>query len=96
MLKFASSTKEDREVVVRLDSDGAHIVSCWPDKTKQLIKKYGLPAEVTLNQEGKVASAFWSIPDLITFRSPKKAPTAKRLAAMKASGERLGRAKKAA
>ena len=90
-LKFASTTKEEREVVVRLDLEGAHIASCWPERTKQLIKKYGLPEEVTLNGEGKVASAFWTLPDLITFRSPKttKPPTEAQIAARKAAGDRL-------
>ena len=54
-----------------------------------------------MNQEGKVASAFWTIPiGQITFRSPrkgtKKPPTEAQIAARKAAGERLGRAKKAA
>ena len=78
-------------MVVVLSADGAHVTSCWPDRTKQLIKKYGLPEEVTLNGEGKVASAFWNLPDLITFRSPKttKPPTEAQIAARKAAGDRL-------
>ncbi len=78
-------------IEVVLDTDGAHVTSCWPDRTKALIKKYGLPEEVTLNREGKVASAHWSIPDLITFRSPKKAkpPTEAQIKARKAAAERL-------
>ncbi len=97
-LRYASSTKEDREVVVRLGTDGAHVTSCWPDRTKQLIKKYGLPDEVTLDREGKVASAHWALPDLITFRSPKKSkpPTEAQIKARAAAGERLSRSKKAA
>ncbi len=73
-INFASTTKEESEVIVRLDyQEGkVHICSCWPVKSRMLVKRYGLPHEVTMNRKRGITSAFWTLPlKAITFRSAK-------------------------
>ena len=50
-LNFATTPKEESEVIVRLDyQEGkVHICSFWPVKSRMLVKRYGLPHEVTMS-----------------------------------------------
>ena len=70
-LALAPTPVEEQEVTTRLSRTTglAHIVSCWPGKTKRFQKRYGPPQRVSM-RNGLVTAAFWDVPlRCITFRS---------------------------
>ncbi len=77
-LRFAPTTFAEQEVTVQLDAKErvAHVCSCWPDRTKRLIKRYGSPDRVSTDREGRVTAAFWKLPmNRVSFRGPvRRAP----------------------
>ncbi len=67
---YRGTGRNEQEVLLRLDRlDGqAHINSTWPEWSRKLERLYGAPKKVT-QREGKVTSAFWTIPlNRVTLR----------------------------
>ena len=72
-MNYGGTLESEQEVVVRLDrTDGqAHICSTWPAWSRKLERRYGAPRKVT-EREGKVTSAFWTLPLEVVRLHPTK------------------------
>jgi len=69
---YGCVSQDEMEVTIGLDRESrqAHICSAWPEWTRKLERLYGSPKRIT-ERDGKVTSAFWTIPlRLVTLRKP--------------------------
>ena len=63
MIPCGGVGRDEQEVTIRLDQQDrqAHVCSTWPEWSRKLERLYGALRKVTA-REGKVLSAFWTIP----------------------------------
>jgi len=96
-MAYGAVAEIEMEVTIRLDraAGEARICSTWPAWSRRLERLFGSPKRVT-EQEGKVVSAFWTVPlAAVRLRAGKRRQSpAQRAAAVKIlkqarEGERL-------
>ena len=73
-MEYGGITRDEMEVTIRLDraTRQAHICTTWPEWSRKLERRYGLPKRVK-TRGGKAASAFWTLPiGLVTLRQGRE------------------------
>ena len=70
-MEYGGMTRDEMEVTIRLERETrqAHICSTWPEWSRKLERLYGAPTRTSKGQDGRIASAFWTVPiALVTLR----------------------------
>lgn len=64
MTQYGGVAGPEQEVTIRLDHETrqAHLCSTWPEWSRKLERLYGAPAKVSKSRDGRVTSAFWTVP----------------------------------